>query len=73
MGEGAASPESREDGCFQVPESVQEVADPTGPAEPQDLRIGAEVGRGWVGPTAKELEGGRSLRLRNATQGRASS
>lgn len=58
---------------FQVPESVQEVADPTGPAEPQDLRIGAEVGQGWAGPTAKELEGGWSLRLRNTTQGRASS
>lgn len=65
--------ESREGSRFQVPESVREVADPTGPAEPQDLRIGTEVGRGWAGPTAKELEGGWSLRLCNATQGRASS
>lgn len=65
--------ESREGSHFQVPESVQEVADPTGPAEPQDLRKGTEVGRGWAGPTAKELEGGWSLRLCNAIQGRASS
>lgn len=65
MDEGTVSTEVREAGHFQVLKSVQEVAGPIGPAEPQDLRMGSR----WAWPTVKEWEGGTcSLHLNDVTQ-----